>query len=72
MSLYTFWKRPCKDQVERLIQVMGHGQWVTNMELGRKVSLRYGDVILRAREKGYTIEDDQITRGLWKYRLVVK
>jgi hypothetical protein len=70
MGLFTFWKRPCKDQVERLLQVMPVGSWVSNMDLGRKVCLRYGDVIYRARKKGHVIEDKQINRGLWLYKLV--
>jgi hypothetical protein len=68
--MFSFWRRPCKDQVERLLQVMGHGMWVTNMELGQKVCLRYGDVIYRARKRGYKIADLQINRGLWKYKLI--
>ena len=67
--MFSFWKLRHLDQKERLLRVLSDGLWHTNMELGHRVCLRYGDAIFRARKSGETIEVLQLKRGLFIYRL---
>ncbi len=69
-GLFTFWKRANLNQTERMLDVLKDKCWHTNMELGRKVSLRYGDVVFRLRKNGHTVNVERITKGLFKYKLI--
>lgn len=55
--------------LQKLLRVLGDGNWHASDELAFKVSWRFGHTVYEARNKGYSVEIRKIAHNQFEYRL---
>lgn len=59
-----------RTKVDLLLNILRDGQWHSGDELAFKVTHRFGDTIFKARNKGHNVEQRQVGRSQFEYRLL--